>query len=144
VKIVVRPERGWGKVTLNVTDDSWRKLCELAERYKFRLDELILLVINGEIDGSEPPGESGTDIKELEDEIEEMEKRLYEIEGKWSPLKFKAYYIALDNQNLAIQLSGMIAENRRLRKQLKLKQRDFSDIEELMHYYMGFESIEHP
>jgi len=146
MKIVIRPERRWGKVTIEVADENWEKLRELAKRYKFRLDEVIRLIIDGEIQEGEEREDTmdQQDIQELEKEIEDMEKRLYDLEGKWSPLKFKAYYIALDNQNLAIQLSGMIAENKRLRKQLGLEERDFSNVEKLMHYYMGFESLEHP
>ncbi len=143
MEVVIRPESGWGKVTLKIRDDNWRKLKELAEIYRFRIDEIIRLIIDGEISGEEEEGRK-EDIEKLEKEIEEMERRLYDLEGKWSPLKFKAYYVALDNQNLAIQLSGMIAENRRLRKQLGLPEKDFSKLEALMHYYMGFESLEHP
>ncbi len=150
MKVVVRPEHGWGRVTFEVDDEKWVKLKGIAEKYKFRLDEVLRIILKGEIkkqNRTTPQSQTRgnvEDMEELEKEIEDMEKRLYELEGKWSPLKFKAYYIALDNQNLAIQLSGMIAENKRLRKQLGLEEKDFSKLEGLMHYYMGFESLEHP
>ncbi len=134
MKIVVRPERGWGKVTFDVPDETFEKIKRLAEEYKFRMDEVLrIILLHGYTEGAEG------DIEALEREIEDLERKLYRIEGEWSPLKFRAYYIAMDNQNLAIQLSGMMAENKRLRKQLGLPNRENPEVEEKIHYYLSFE-----
>ncbi|WP_461863465.1 hypothetical protein [Thermococcus sp.] len=138
MKIVVRPESGWRKVTFNIPDEVFERISELGERYGFRMDRVLRIILLG---GFIEDEESG-DFEELEKEIDSLERELYELEGKWSPLKFKTYYIAMDNQNLAIQISGLIAENKRLRKMLGKEDKDYSEIERLIHYYMGFESYE--
>jgi uncharacterized protein (UPF0297 family) len=137
MKVTVKPRGGWRKITFNVPDDTFRRIEELAKRYGFRVDEVLrIILLHGYIDNpksTENPGK-------LEEEISGLERELYELEGKWSPLKFKTYYLVLDNQNLGIQLSGMIAENKRLRKMLSKPERDFSKVEELIHYYLSLES----
>ncbi|USS40715.1 hypothetical protein NF865_00285 [Thermococcus aggregans] len=52
-------------------------------------------------------------------------------------MKFISCGVAADNKNLAIQLSGLIAENRRLRKILGKEERDYTSIEKLIRYYLG-------
>ncbi|AMQ17982.1 V-type ATP synthase subunit I domain-containing protein [Thermococcus peptonophilus] len=136
MKVVVKSKRGWRKVTFNVPDETFEQIMELAKRYGFRPDEVLrIILLHDYIDFRE--GE--TDIENLEREISELERKLYELEGKWSPLRFRTYYLVLDNQNLGIQLSGMIAENKRLRKILDKPEKDYTNIEELIHYYLSFE-----
>jgi len=135
MKVVVRSDSKWKKVVFNVPDDVFNEIEKNAEEYGFRMDEVLkIILIDGYVEGDVKKEE----LKELEEEIKTLEKLLYQLEGKWSPLKFKTYYIALDNQNLAIQLSGMLAENKRLRKQLGLPLVNRKELEELIHYYMGF------
>lgn len=138
IRIVVRPEYGWRKVTFKIPDEIFERIANLGEKYGFRMDRILrIILLGGFIENEE-----NADFTELEKEIEELERELYDLEGKWSPLKFRTYYIAMDNQNLAIQISGLIAENKRLRKMLGKEERDYSEIEELIHYYMGFDSRE--
>ncbi|NJD99655.1 hypothetical protein E3E26_07650 [Thermococcus sp. LS1] len=138
MKITVKPRRGWRRVTFRVPDETLERIEELCERYGFRLEEAIrIILLHGYVDDGVDADEEA--FEKLEKEIDALEKELYELEGKWSPLKFRSYYIALDNQNLGIQLSGMIAENKRLRKVLGKEERNFSEVEKLIHYYMAFE-----
>ncbi|MDI3474561.1 MAG: hypothetical protein PWQ79_423 [Thermococcaceae archaeon] len=137
MKIRVKAKRRRGKVTFNVPDEAFKRIEGLGKRYGFRIEEVLrIILLHGYIDGEKGEANFGT----LEEEISELERALYELEGKWSPLKFKSYYLAMDNQNLAIQLSGMIAENKRLRKMLGKPERDFSDVEGLIHYYLSFKN----
>ncbi|ANF23478.1 hypothetical protein [Thermococcus piezophilus] len=137
MKITVKPRRGWRRVTFRIPDETLKRIEELCERYGFRPEEAIrIILLQGYVnDGVDADEEA---FEKLEKDIDALEKELYELEGKWSPLKFRSYYIALDNQNLGIQLSGMMAENKRLRKLLGKEGRDFSEVEELIHYYMAF------
>ncbi|MBP1912735.1 hypothetical protein [Thermococcus stetteri] len=136
MKITVRARRGWRKVVFNVPDDTFERIEELAKRYGFRIDEVLrMILLHGYIEHTG----NIEDPERLESEISKLEREFYELEGKWSPLRFKTYYLVLDNQNLGIQLSGMIAENRRLRKMLGKPERDFSEVEELIRYYLSFE-----
>jgi len=135
MRITVRGKGRWRKVTFRVPDEVWERIEKTCRENGFRIDEALrIILLDGYIDG-EGPGDE--DIKAVEEHIRALEKELYELEGKWSPLKFRAYYSALDNQNLAIQVSGMIAENKRLRKMLGLAEEDFSRVEELIRYYMS-------
>ena len=135
MKIVVRARGSWRKVVFKIPDEVWERIEETCREHGFRIDEALrIILLDGYIDGEKPSEE---DIKAVEERIKALEKELYELEGKWSPLRFKMYYSALDNQNLAIQVSGMIAENKRLRKILGLPERDFSKAEELIRYYMS-------
>lgn len=132
MRIVVRPKRGWRKVIFNIDEEAFRRIELVGHKYGFRVDELIKILIKGDF----LTKREEHDVEMLMNEIKRLEHELYKIEGSWAPLKFSSFGIARDNQNLVIQLSGLIAENKRLRRMLNRGERDYSDIEELIHYYM--------
>jgi len=137
MKVLVRARGSWRKVSFKVPDDVWERIVETCERYGFRVDEALRIIpLDGYLDGPTPSDE---ELEELGRRIDELEKELYELEGRWSPLRFKMYYSALDNENLAIQVSGLIAENKRLRRMLGLPERNYDEVERLVHYYLNFE-----
>jgi len=138
MKIKVRPKRSRRGITFKIPDDTFEKIGELCDRYGFRVEEAIrIILLHGYLE--DDPRANEETFERLREEISQLKKELYELEGKWSPLKFKTYYIAIDNQNLAIQLSGMIAENKRLRERLGLPKRDYGEVEEKIRYYLNFE-----
>ncbi|MCD6524171.1 MAG: hypothetical protein J7K48_04140 [Thermococcus sp.] len=138
MKIKVRPKRSRRGITFKIPDDTFEKIGELCDRYGFRVEEAIrIILLHGYLE--DDPRTNEETFERLREEISQLKKELYELEGKWSPLKFKTYYIAIDNQNLAIQLSGMIAENKRLRERLGLPKRDYGEVEEKIRYYLNFE-----
>lgn len=138
MKIKVRPKKGRRGITFKIPDDTFEKIGELCDRYGFRVEEAIrIILLHGYLE--DDPRANEETFERLREEISQLKKELYELEGKLSPLKFKTYYIAIDNQNLAIQLSGMIAENKRLRERLGLPKRDYSEVEEKIRYYLNFE-----
>ncbi|MDV3103600.1 hypothetical protein [Thermococcus waiotapuensis] len=134
MKITVWARGRWRKVTFSVSDELWERIEEVSRKWGFKPEEAVRIIL---LDGYLDEEADEREIEKLEREIGELEERLYKLEGKWSPLKFRSYYSALDNQNLAITLSGLTAENRRLRGMLNLPERDFSRAEELIHYYMA-------
>ena len=136
MKVVVRARGSWRKVTFKIPGEVWGRIEDICREHGFRVEEALrIILLDGYIEGKRPSAE---EIKAVEERIRTLEKELYELEGRWSPLRFKMYYSALDNQNLAIQLSGMIAENKRLRKTLGLPPRDYGEVEEKIHYYLNF------
>ncbi|RLF91001.1 hypothetical protein DRN82_02745 [Thermococci archaeon] len=100
-----------------------RKILKMIEESEFKLIEVVKAICNGEPENKLSNDNFG--------KIERLEKELFELEGKWSSIRFKSYQLALDNKNLAIQLSGMIAENAGLRKMLGLKEGDYREAKNL-------------
>ncbi|WP_297487795.1 hypothetical protein [Thermococcus sp.] len=135
MRIIVRSKRDRRKVVLKMPDESFRRLETLLSEYGFRLDALLLDLARTE--SIDVPAVSDGELKSLSEEVSRLEEEVYKLEGKWSPLRFKTYYIVQDNRNLSIQLSGMIAENKRLRKTLGLEEKDWSEAEELIRYYLS-------
>jgi len=136
VQVVVTSGRRWGKITIEVADETFERVRRIARRYGFRLEDAVKILLRGDFIDDETYV-SDEELEALHREVESLEEELYELEGKWSPLKFKTYYLAMDNQNLAIQVSAMIAQNRRMRRILGMDEKDFSRAEELIHYYMS-------
>ncbi|WP_099210946.1 ribbon-helix-helix domain-containing protein [Thermococcus henrietii] len=134
MKITVWAKGRWRKVSFTIPDDLWRRIEEVSKKHGFRIEEALRVIL---LDGYVDEEVNDEELRRIEEEINGLEEKLYELEGHWSPLKFKTYYSAMDNQNLAIMLSGMIAENKRLRKMLGMPERDYSKVEELIHYYMS-------
>ncbi|WP_342764388.1 hypothetical protein [Thermococcus sp. M36] len=128
------------KVSVEIPDAVFRRVEEIARKYGFRTEEAIKILLMGDFLRDT---ENVTDVKlrELEEKMDDLERKLYELEGKWSPLKFRTYYLAMDNQNLSIQLSAMIAQNRRLREKLGLPGRDYGEIVKKIRYYLNFGRI---
>ncbi len=135
MRIIARSKRDRRKVVLKMPDESFRRLKALLSEYGFRLDALLLDLAR--VESTDVPAVSDGELKSLSEEVSRLEEEVYKLEGKWSPLRFKTYYIVQDNRNLSIQLSGMIAENKRLRKTLGLEEKDWSEVEELIRYYLN-------
>lgn len=134
VSVTVRAGR-FKRLKIDFSDETFSQIQRLAKKYGFRTDEALKILLLGDF-LDENVNEKG--LEHLEARLEDLERELYELEGKWSPLKFKTYYLAMDNQNLAIQISAMIAQNKRLRERLGKPRPDYSKIESLIHYYLQF------
>ncbi|AEC50927.1 hypothetical protein PNA2_0009 [Pyrococcus sp. NA2] len=120
----------WSKIVIDIPDH----FIDACKRFNFDPIEVMKQLFKEGITLEEV---SMDEIKLMEKQIKELEEKLYELEGKWSSLRFRAYQLSLDNRNLAIQVSGLIAENRRLREIMNLPQRDFEEIEKLLRYYLN-------
>ncbi|ASJ16957.1 hypothetical protein A3L04_07655 [Thermococcus chitonophagus] len=129
MKVVFKASR-WNKVSIDVPE----KALKMIEKSDFELIEVIKAICNGELENEF--------LNDNFEKIEKLEKELFELEGRWSSIRFKAYQLALDNKNLAIQLSGMIAENARLRKMLGLEEGDYREAKELIKRYLVFSGTE--
>lgn len=137
MKIVIKGEGRWKKISLELPPELESTLKKLAEEYGFTFEETLKILLKGDFLETEENVNRET-IEQLLEKAFALEKELYELEGKWSPLKFKTYYLAMDNQNLAIQLAAMIAQNKRLREKAGLPPRDYSKVEKKIHYYLNF------
>ncbi len=142
MKVIISTGRRWKKLKLKIDDETFAHVEEIAKKYGFRIDDTIKMLLKGDFIDNVPPEVTDRKIEELKREVDSLKKELYGLEGKWSPLKFKTYYLAMDNQNLAIQLAAMIAQNKRLRRSLGMDEKEYRELEEKIHYYLNFGSAD--
>ncbi|CAB49652.1 hypothetical protein [Pyrococcus abyssi] len=130
MKVTFRKSR-FARITVEIPTNA----VEVCEELGFSLEEVLKkLFLEGNFDFEI---HSEEEVMQLEMKIRDTERKLYELEGSWSSLKFKLFQVYSDNRNLAIQISGLVSENKRLRKFLNLPSRDFRDVEELIRYYLN-------
>ncbi|ASJ07470.1 hypothetical protein [Thermococcus pacificus] len=130
MKLIIRPEKGLGKIEVELDDELTGEINRLSERYGVPAERVIEIALTGEF------RESAGEIEELENKVKELEERTWELEREYAPLRFKAYGISEDNKILAIELSGLIAENNQLRRFLRLPLKGNPELRKLISYYM--------
>ncbi|MDV3103350.1 hypothetical protein [Thermococcus waiotapuensis] len=130
MKLIIRPEEGFGKIKVELDEGLEREILRLARRYGFSPEKVIEIALTGEFRG--PKG----DVDGLEERARELEKRVWELEMEYAPLRYRAYGVSEDNKILAIELSGLIAENNQLRRFLGLHPNRDPELRKLISYYM--------
>ncbi len=130
MKLIIKPEKGFGKLEVEVDDEVARELKRLSERYGVPLKRAVEIALTGEF--REPAGE----LEELERKVRKLEEKTWKLEKEYSSLRFKAYGLSEDNKVLAIELSGLIAENNQLRRFLRLNPDRNPKLRNLISYYL--------
>lgn len=130
MKIVINPEKGLGKIEVEISAEIWSEIVRLSERYGVPPKRVITLALTGEF--KEPKG----DLEKLEGKAKELEGKVWELEKEYAPLRFKAYGVSEDNKLLAIELSGLMAENNGLRRFLRQPLNRNSELRKLISYYL--------
>ena len=129
MKLTIKPDRGFGKVEIEL-DELSAEVERLAERYGVSPERVVEIALTGEF--KEPNDE----LEELERKAEELEKNVWRLEKEYAPLRYKAYGLSEDNKILAIELSGLIAENNQLRRFLRLPLNRNIELRKLISYYL--------
>lgn len=130
MKLIIRPERGFGKIEVELDDELAGEIERLSERYGVPVERVIEIALTGEF--REPSG----DLEELERKVKELEEKTWKLEREYAPLRFKAYGLSEDNKVLAIELSGLVAENSQLRRFLRLRPERNIELRKLISYYL--------
>ena len=104
----------------------------LAMEYGLSEEDIIRMAIKNE---EVPQSGDLNEIKKLKDDIDKLNKRMFVLEGEWSAMKYKAHTLAMDNKTLAVVLTGLLSQNKTLRRQLGLK-REYDELRELTDYYL--------
>jgi predicted RNase H-like nuclease (RuvC/YqgF family) len=130
MKLILKPERGFGKVEVEVPEETWIEITRLSENYGVPVERIIQLALVGEF--KKPRGE----LEELKRKVEELKRRVWRLESEYAPLRFKAYGLSEDNKILAREVSSLLAENAGLRRFLKLPLRRDPELRKLISYYM--------
>ena len=130
MKLKIRPENGLGKIEVELDDALWKKIEELAERYGVSPERIIEIALTGEF--KEPEEE----LEELEERAKKLEREVWRVEMEYAPLRYKAYGLSEDNKVLAIELSGLMAENNQLRRFLRLPLNRKAKLRKLISYYL--------
>ena len=130
MKLTIKPDRGFGKVEVELDEALWTEVERLTERYGVSPERIIEIALTGEFK------ESKGELKQLEKKAEELEKKVWRLEKEYAPLRYKAYGLSEDNKILAIELSGLIAENNGLRRFLRLPPNRNPELRKLISYYL--------
>ncbi len=130
MKLTIKPEKGFRKIDAELDEELADEISRLSERYGVPVERIIEAALTGEF--REPTG----DIEGLEKKVKELEKKAWVLEREYAPLRFKAYGLSEDNKVLAIELSGLIAENSQLKRFLRLKPERNLELRKLISYYL--------
>ncbi|NJE62421.1 hypothetical protein [Thermococcus sp. 21S7] len=130
MKLIIKPNKGFGKIEVEINEELWGEIERLGERYGVSPERVIEIALAGEF--KEPKG----DLGELERKVRELEEKTWELEKEYAPLRFKAYGLSEDNKILAIELSGLIAENSQLKRFLRMKPERNVELRKLISYYL--------
>ncbi|AFL95835.1 hypothetical protein CL1_1638 [Thermococcus cleftensis] len=130
MRLIIRPEKGFGKIEVELDESLWKSIEELAERYGVSPERVVEIALTGEF--REPRG----NLEELEERVKELEEKTWALEKEYSSLRFKAYGLSEDNKILAIELSGLMAENSGLKRFLGKKPERNIELRKLISYYL--------
>ena len=130
MKLIIKPEKGFGKIEVELDEDLVGEIMGMSERYGVSPEKIIEIALTGEFK------ESSGELEELERKVGELEEKTWELEKEYAPLRFKAYGLSEDNKVLAIELSGLIAENSQLKRFLGLKPKRNLELRKLISYYL--------
>ena len=120
------------KRIFKINKDTQTLIRRISEEYKLSEDEIIRMSINNE---KVPQSGDAKKIESLKKEIDELNKRMFILEGEWSAMRYKAHTLANDNKMLAVVLTGLLSQNKTLRRQLGLKI-EYNELRELIDYYL--------
>lgn len=130
VKLVIKPKKGFGKIEVEIPQELVEKIVKLSEHYRVTKEKILEIAISENF--KEPKG----DLKALENSVEELKKKVGILEKEWAPLRYKAYGVSEDNKLLAIELSGLLAENSQLKRFLRKKIDRNLELRKLIQYYL--------
>ncbi len=130
MKLIIKPNKGFGKIEVEIDEELWGEIERLGEKYGVSPERVIEIALTGE--SKEPTG----DLEVLEEKVRELEEKTWELEKEYAPLRFKAYGLSEDNKILAIELSGLLAENSGLKRFLRMKPERNLELRKLISYYL--------
>ena len=130
MRLTIKPDKGFGKIEVEISEELWREIERLGERYGVSPERVIEIALAGEFK------ESRGELEEMEEKVKKLEERTWELEKEYAPLRYKAYGLSEDNKVLAIELSGLMAENNGLRRFLRLPLKRAPELRKLISYYI--------
>jgi len=74
MEVVVRGRGRWRRVHFNVPDELWEKIEEISRKNGFRVEEVLRIIL---LDGYLEEEVNEEELSRLEEEITELEKKLY-------------------------------------------------------------------
>ncbi len=130
MRLIIKPNKGFGKIEAEINEELWREIEHLSEKYGVLAERVIEIALTGEF--REPMG----NLEKLGEKVKELEERTWELEKEYAPLRFKTYGLSEDNKILAIELSGLLAENSGLKRFLRMKPERNVELRKLISYYL--------
>ena len=130
MKLKIKPDRGFGKIEVKLDENLWKEIEELAELYGVSPKRVVEIALTGNF---KEPKEN---VDKLEEKVKELEREAWKLEMEYAPLRYKAYGLSEDNKVLAIELTGLMAENNQLRRFLRLPLNRKAELRKLISYYL--------
>jgi len=130
MKLKIKPDRGFGKIEVKLDENLWKEIEELAELYGVSPKRVVEIALTGNF---KEPKEN---VDKLEEKVKELEREAWKLEMEYAPLRYKAYGLSEDNKVLAIELTGLMAENSQLRRFLRLPLNRKAELRKLISYYL--------
>ena len=131
--IVVRYGRKKMKIPLSSTISG--RIEEISQKYDKSPIDILNMMLNSKFEDHSLPSVAG-EIEEHKKELEKILKYTFMLESKYAALKYETHTYVKENKALAITLSGLVSENKSLRRRMKLPLQDLKKVEKLIDEYL--------
>ncbi len=132
---------GFTKRIFPIYEKNEKLLDEIMYMSGLNLENVLEMALNGRSENKRDDPE----VLALRDEIEKLQKEMFILETEWSSLRYRLFTEIDECKKMAIALSGLISENRKLRKLLGMKKEpEIENIWKTVEKYLFFRASEVP
>ena len=120
------------KKSFKIDKNNEDMLREIEIKYHIPMEKALKMAILDK--GAKEEGDKERMMK-MREELLNLQKEMFVIDGEWSSIRYKAHTIAHDVKTQSVALIGLVNQNRTLRRQLKMEEK-YREIRELAESYL--------